>query len=207
MMPDRDIEIRSGLTIKNAFLFPIQNKIARRELLFGALFFAIPPLGWIVNMGHRMNIVHHHHSGAPLWPGWTGWRRILINGCVGALAFFVYMGPGVLLSLLSWLYGFAAGTVVGILLAAVGTFLIPGFMTYYCVAFDIGEIFALRKTLKRIRIGWRSYLKAWGIVLISALISLAGLLVFLVGFFVTTVWNWQVAAYCFCSACAEIEVD
>ena len=53
---DFRIPIDGTLTVRNAFLFPIQNETARRELLFGALFFIFPPLGWIVNMGYRMNL-------------------------------------------------------------------------------------------------------------------------------------------------------
>ena len=204
---DRDIPIDGDMTLKNALLFPLQNALARKELLFGALFFIIPPIGWIINMGYRMNLVHSHHHDQPMWPSWKDWPLIIKNGLVGALAFFVYMGGGVLIATLSYYYDFTAGVIIGAVLAAIGTFLIPGFMTFYCINFDIREVFDLSKALKRIRIGFKKYLKAWGIVLISASISTLGLLFFGVGFFVTTVWNWQVAAFCFCNVFKGINVE
>lgn len=204
---DRNIPMDGDLALKDALLFPLQNKLARKELLFGALFFIIPPIGWIVNMGYRMNLVNSHHHGQPLWPAWKNWPNIIKNGLVGALAFFVYMGTGVLIAALSFYNGSMIGVIIGTILAMFGTFLIPGFMTFYCVDFDIREVFNFPKAIKRIRIGFRKYLKAWGIVLISASLSTLGLLFFGVGFFITTVWNWQVAAYCFCNVFKGINIE
>lgn len=206
MIFDRQIPMNSDLNIKNAFLFPIQNQIARKELLIGSLFFIIPPLGWIVNMGYRMNIVHHHHNEKSIWPGWVNWQLILKNGCIGALAFFIYMGLGIFIAALSCFFNFTTGVVIGSLLAGIGVFLIPGFMTFYCVNFDFREVFDIRNAIKRISLVRRRYLKAWGIVLISASLSLTGFLFFGVGFFVTTVWNWQVAAFCFCNAFKDLKI-
>lgn len=152
-----------------------------------------------MNMGHRMAMVHNFHEGKPLWPSWKDYTSLFKHGCVGVLAFLTYMGPGALLSFLAYNSNHALGVLAGLLLTAMGAFLIPGFMTFYCVNYNVREVFDIITAVRRIRHHLADYLHAWRIVLFSGFLSLFGLLLFGIGFFVTTVWNWQVAAYCFCS--------
>lgn len=65
------IDLHSHLTFKNSFKFPIQNELARRELLFGAVLVLVALLGWFLNMGHRIEMVHRMHHGQPAWPSWN----------------------------------------------------------------------------------------------------------------------------------------
>lgn len=51
----------------------------------------------------------------------------------------------------------------------------------------------------RVREGGLAYWRAWSIVLPTMFVSFLGLLAFGVGFLVTSVWSWQVAAFCFAS--------
>jgi hypothetical protein len=71
-------------------------------------------------------------------------------------------------------------------------------MTAYCRAFDIREVLDPVRALRNLRSVGAEYRRAWCYVLLSGALSLGGLLLFGVGIFWTTVWNWQVAAFCFC---------
>lgn len=185
------------LTWRNAYRFPVQSNRARRDLVIGGLLFVVPPLGWVLNMGHRMQLMHRFHRGEALWPAWQNWTILLRNGALGLLAFAVYLTPGFLALWLAWEFDSIATGVLGVLLAAAGVFVIPGFMTFYCVDYDWREVFRPCRAVHRLRRAGPAYLRAWRIVLGSAILSGLGLFIFGVGFFFTTVWNWQVAAFCF----------
>jgi hypothetical protein len=70
-------------------------------------------------------------------------------------------------------------------------------MSHYCRDFDAREIFDPAKALKRSVEGGWMYWRAWAITASALALSFAGLLVFGVGFLVTSVWFWQVAGFSF----------
>ena len=44
-------------TLRASFAFPLQSPVARREVLWGALLLvALPGVGWLLNMGHRIAV-------------------------------------------------------------------------------------------------------------------------------------------------------
>lgn len=197
-LPDEELTPDAPLTLRNAWIFPIQNTVARRELLLAGALFSIPLLGWVLNMGHRMNMVHRFHRGLPMRPAWQGGGALLRHGLVGLLAFALYAGPGaVLVGIGAWTANGWLVALGGVLFCA-GTYLIPCFMTAYCRAFDIREVLDLVCALRNLRSVGGEYPRAWCYVLLSGVLSLGGLLLLGVGIFWTTVWNWQVAAFCFC---------
>ena len=53
------VDLHRPLTLSRSFRFPLQNAPARQEVLWGsALLLLLPGLGWLLNMGHRIEMVH-----------------------------------------------------------------------------------------------------------------------------------------------------
>lgn len=191
------IDLNSRLTFKSAFKFPLQNKLAREEVLWGGVLLLIPVIGWILNMGHRIQFVHHMQNGRPPWPAWGDYRQLFFNGFIAFLGMVYYYLPGIAVSLAGWYADHRIVLGIGIFLMILATVAIPGYMTHYCLNFDAREIFNPLRSLRRIVQGGGLYWKAWGIALTALVLSFSGLLVFGVGFLLTSVWFWQVAGYSF----------
>jgi hypothetical protein len=144
-------------------------------LLIGGALFAVPLLGWVLNMGHRMHMVHRFHRGLPMRPAWQDGGALLRHGLVGLLAFGLYAGPGVALVCIGvWSANGWLATSATVLFCA-GTYLIPFFMTAYCRTFDIREILNPLRALRNLRSVGAEYRRAWRFVLLSGAVSLAGL--------------------------------
>lgn len=191
------IDLRSPFSLSNSFRYPVQNALARKEVLIGALLLLVPIVGWLLNMGHRIEMVHNMQHGRCPWPAWRNFPRLLKSGVVTFLGMVYYYLPGAIAGFLawyldqSWLYFVAAP------LAVAATIAIPGYMTHYCYAFDAAEIFNPVRALGRTIEGGRAYWKAWAIVVPSLVLSFVGLAAFGLGFLVTSVWFWQVAGFSF----------
>jgi len=201
------IDLRSPLSLVNAWRFPLQTPASRRDLWIGGLWLLVPVVGWLLNMGHRIRVVHRLHRGEVPWPAWENPADLLRHGILTFLGMVYYGAPGVLCLVLS---PFATShlhiptlqtplLVVGITLFLLAVIAIPGYMSHYCRALDPREIFDPRRALRRVVQGGRAYLHAWAIVLPTMLASALGLLVFGLGFLWASVWFWQVAAFCFAS--------
>ncbi|MCJ8274124.1 MAG: DUF4013 domain-containing protein [Psychrosphaera sp.] len=191
------IDLSSPISLKNSFLFPLQNSASRREILIGGLLLLIPILGWLLNLGHRIVIVHKMQHDINPWPSWNNWPELLKHGFITWLGMVYYYSPAVILFLLGyslnndWLY------VLSFIFSLLATIAIPGYMTHYCLNYDCQEIFNPYKALRRIIQGGKGYWKAWSIALLALFISLFGFLIFGIGFLFTSVWFWQVAGYSF----------
>lgn len=192
------IDLATPPSLRASFAFPLQSPLARREVLWGAaLLLLLPGLGWLLNMGHRIHMVHRMQHGLPAWPAWTGYGALLRHGLVTFVGMVCWHAPGGALLALAALTPWRWLAVPGALLWAAGTIAVPGFMTHYCVRFDVGEVFAPRRTLRRIREVGPAYWRAWGVALAALALSFVGLLGLGVLFFVTSVWFWQVAGFGF----------
>jgi hypothetical protein len=84
------IDLHSALTFRSAFRYPLQSELARRELLWGALLVLLPGVGWILNMGHRIQMVHQMQHGQDAWPAWRGYPRLFRSGLVTFLGMAYY---------------------------------------------------------------------------------------------------------------------
>lgn len=191
------IDLRSPLTIGNAYRFPLQTPESRRDVFIGGLWLLVPVFGWLLNMGHRVRYVHRLQAGEPPWPAWERPAELLKHGAITFAGMAWYGWPGVsLMALGGWL---ESGLVfaLGLVLWLVAVIAIPGYMSHYCKRYELREIFDPFLALSRVRQGGLRYWKAWAIILPTMLLSFVGLLGFGVGFLFTSVWFWQVAAFCF----------
>jgi hypothetical protein len=192
------------LTVRDAFLFPVATKEARRDVLIGGLLLALLLIGWILNLGNRLNVVSRLSADdRPYFRGFRPWGRTFRRGSVSFATISGYLAPAGALALLSvWFFrtGSPAAYACGIVAVAafgVAVFTLPGCMTVYAVE---GDASVLRRPLAAFARVWRhrrTYLFAWWIALLSVGLSFAGLLAAGVGFLFTSVWAWDVVGYAF----------
>ena len=195
--PATPIDLRSPLSLRTSFRFPLQSDESRREVLLGAAWLLVPVVGWLMNMGHRIRFVHNMQHGRPPFPAWRDPLDLLKHGAITCAGMAYYGWPGVLLmSLGGWQRRWAAFW-LGVVLWALAVIAIPGYMSHYCRAFDPREIFDPFRALRRVYEGGLAYWKAWAIALSAMALSFLGLLALGVGFLVTSVWFWQVAGFSF----------
>lgn len=197
------IDLRTPLSLRSAFAFPLQTRESRRELLQGAVLLLVPGVGWLLNMGHRIAFVHRMQHGRPAWPAWRGYGRLLRHGAVTFLGMLGYYLPAAAAGWAAWRGGGWALWALAGVLGAGATIAIPGFMSHYCVSFDPREIYDPLRALSRVRQGGRLYWRAWGIALAALALSFLGLLALGIGFLVTSVWFWQVAGFSFASVFSQ----
>ncbi|HVG44401.1 MAG TPA: DUF4013 domain-containing protein [Longimicrobium sp.] len=197
MAPDEPITLHTPLGFRSSFAFPLQSGRARREVLIGAALLLIPLVGWLLNMGHRVMMVHRMLHGEPAWPSWRDYGELLRHGLVTFGGMLFYYAPGLALLAAAWRTDAPALAAAGGLLLVLATLAIPGYMTHYCRAFDAAEIFNPARALGRALQGGAAYWHAWAIALAALALSFAGLLALGIGFLVTSVWFWQVAGFSF----------
>jgi hypothetical protein len=194
------IDLSTPLSIRSAFLFPVQSRIARREVLWGALLLCIPIVGWLLNMGHRIAMTRRMQQGLPAWPAWGNYRQLLYHGTVTFLGMVEYHSPAVACGVAAWWFGWSSLWPVALVLWLLATAAVPGYMTHYCNSLDTREIFNPVLALRRVAEGGAGYWHAWLIALLALACSFFGILAFGVGFLVTSVWFWQVAGFSFATA-------
>jgi len=197
----------ADLSWKTAFLFPIQDQAGRKDILIGGLLILfLWPIGWILNLGNRLNMVARLAKGeAPIFIGFKPWLPTFFRGFVAAKAISLYLFPSILLLLGSFLIRQNQGSILLqytlLLLSAcafiLAIFTLPGCMTVFAVA---GDTAILKQPVKAFRRTWvhrKLYFKAWRIALTSILLSLLGLIGLGIGFLFTSVWAWEVTGYVF----------
>lgn len=207
-MPPSDppIDLRVPLSLGAAFRFPLQDRLARREVLIGGVLLLIPVVGWLLNMGHRIQMVHRMLHGERAWPAWRDFPALLRHGAITFGGMLYYAAPGLALGFWGWRTGSAALLAAGAALLVLAVIAIPGYMTYYCIAFEAAEIYDPFRALGRVARGGRLYWRAWGIALAALALSFLGLLALGAGFLFTSVWFWQVAGFGFASAFAQTQL-
>jgi hypothetical protein len=194
------------LTLRNAFLFPVQTPDGRRDIWIGGLLIlSLWPIGWVLNLGNRLNVVSRLYRGEV--PTFTGFRPLAYTfrrGCISFATISAYLAPSVITGALAVylkLHGVEGVHYVFAVLSAIlfvlGVFTLPGCMTVYAVGRDSR---VLRNPVRAFRRAWGHrgiYGRAWAISLASVLASLLGLLALGIGFIFTSVWSWEVVGYAF----------
>jgi hypothetical protein len=206
------IDLRTPLSWRASFKFPLQSAVARREVLWGAvLLLVLPGVGWLLNMGHRIAFVRHMQDGKDPFPAWSDpgrpwtevYAELLYDGLVTFVAMLGYHLPGGILMALGRAMDSAAMLWGGIALWIAGTVLVPGFMTHYCKEKNPRALFDVRVVLRRVREAEGRYWHAWRITLAAMALSFLGLAALGVGFLLTSVWFWQVAGFSFATVFSQ----
>jgi hypothetical protein len=79
------IDLSTPLSMRSSFRFPLQSDTSRRELLWGAvLLVVLPGIGWFLNMGHRVVVVHRMQHDQPPWPAWHNYGELFRHGLIAA---------------------------------------------------------------------------------------------------------------------------
>jgi hypothetical protein len=203
MSPSQKIDLETPLSLRSAFLYPVQSSLARKEVLYGALILCIPILGWLLNMGHRIEMAYRMQHGHSAWPSWRNFRALLYHGTIMFLGMAEYHAPAVICGLIAWRTGHPALYGIAAVLWVIATAAVPGYMTHYSFSLDPREIFNPLRAMRRVFEGGRSYWHAWLIALAALGCSFLGLLAFGAGFVITSVWFWQVAGFSFATVFSQ----
>lgn len=190
------------------FKFPLSTPAGRRDILFGALLLLVPFVGWILNLGHRLDVVRRLQRGeGPYFRGFWPMGRTLWRGGRAFTAIVVYLSPSVIVGAAAVaLYGRGLGPlVVALVVASVALFVmaiyvLPGGMTFNAVFDDTRMLWRPDLALRRAIAAGKAYRRAWLIALCAMACSLLGGLALGVGFLVTSVWAWSVVGYAFSRA-------
>lgn len=197
----------TSLSFKEAFLFPLQTADGRHDIFIGTVaILLLWPVGWILNLGARLDTVKRLHDGRPpYFRGMRPYTKTLQRGVISATAIFCYLSPAIILWLIAGLRHWSGDvTNLDILLALVGlgmfvlgVYTLPACMTVYACEGDPSVLRHPVRAFNRAAAQRLPYCKAWLIAISAILLSLLGLLFIGVGFVATSVWAWEVVGYAF----------
>lgn len=199
------------ISIRECFRFPIASAGARRDLLVGGLLMITLIFGWILNLGHRLEVVHRLAQGeSEPFCGFAPYKYTFMRGLRALAAISLYLFPSAALGMTAWLVRndsvvWSRSAIVASVIALVlGVFVLPGGMTYNAAYRDMSYLYRPDKAFARAIAGGRAYRKAWMIGLSAISLSFLGPLLGLIGFFFTSVWAWNVVGYAFSRALLPI---
>lgn len=207
-------------SLAECYAFPLSSPQARRDVFIGGTLLLLTLPGWILNLGHRLDVVQRvYHDDPPYFRGFAPFRATYVRGLRAFCAISLYLSPAALLgaaalalapdghgldalraSPLTWR---PAGTATCTLLAlalsafALAIFSLPGGMTYNAAFNDISYLYRPDRAFRRAVAGGRAYLRAWLIGASAILLSTLGVVGFGIGFLYTSVWAWSVVGYAF----------
>lgn len=194
------------LSFRDAFVFPVASPEGRRDILIGGLLVIfLLFIGWILNLGNRLNVVRRIYTNdTPFFRGFAPWWLTFQRGLVSFAAISLYLAPAIFSGAIAVLLKFRSHeslhwlfAVLSAVLFVIGVFTLPGCMTVYACE---GDPKVLRHPLQAFQRAWRhrkTYAKAWRISLAAVSLSILGLLGLGVGFVFTSVWAWEVVGYVF----------
>lgn len=202
ILPTENVPPVPALSFRDCFGFPLRTPEGRKDIVVGALLLFSLLIGWIFNLGHRLDVVYRiYHREEPYFRGFAPWGKTFVRGLRAFGAIALYLSPAALLGIMAWLTPVGPGQMAcvsgAVLCFGLGVYILPGGMTYNAAFRDMSYLYRPDLAFLRAREGGRLYLKAWGIGLSAILLSFLGLLVLGVGFFFTSVWAWQVVGYAF----------
>jgi hypothetical protein len=195
-------------TFGECFAFPLSSREARRDLFAGGTFLFAPFVGWILNLGHRLEVIGRLCRDDP--PYFRGFDRpplrVFSRGLQAFFAIALYLSPSTAAAAASFAASQSGGgaalplaILAGALFAA-AVYVLPGGMTYNAAYDDMSYLYRPDKAFRRAVAGGSAYRRAWLIGLAAIALSPLGLLAFGVGFFYTSVWAWTVIGYAFSRA-------
>ncbi len=192
------------LTFQECFTFPVATHAGRRDIFVGGLLLLALIVGWILNLGHRLEVVHRlAKNDPPFFRGFTPWSLTFWLGLRAFSAIATYLFPAFLCFALAF---FTSGgprilfLALAVPLFMLAIFVLPGGMTHNAAYRDMSLLYRPDKAWIIARTGGRRYLKAWLIALTAITLSFAGLLLGGIGFLFSSVWAWSVVGYAFSRA-------
>jgi hypothetical protein len=197
--------MRRSPTFAECFRFPIATPDARRDLVLGGTLLLLTFPGWILNMGHRLEVVNHVWDGEqPYFRGFAPWGPTFRRGLLAFTAIAIYLAPSCIVSglaLLTWPGVFAqCATWLSVSLFLLGIFALPGGMTTNAVERDMTYLVRPDLALRVALAGGREYVKAWLVAACAIALSFLGLLAGGIGFLYSSVWAWTVVGFAFTTA-------
>lgn len=195
------IDRRKAPTFRESFFFPISTPAARKDLFIGGTALILLPIGWILNMGHRLDVVYRiFHGQEPFYRGFSPYGATFIRGLKALTAIIIYLAPSVICALLGYFSSLVLLWIPAMLLFLLAIYILPGGMTYNAAFHDMRYLYRPDHALKRAWDGGKNYMWAWLIALSAISLSFLGLILLGVGFLYTSVWAWMVVGYVFSRA-------
>ena len=97
--------MRENLSFIHCFSFPFSTPQARKDWLWGSLLLCTLLIGWILNLGHRLDVVHRlYHNQPPYYRGFHPVKQTFVRGLQAFLAITVYLCPAMIIASLSYVY-------------------------------------------------------------------------------------------------------
>ncbi len=183
-----------------SFKFPVATAEARRDLFMGGIRLFTLVFGWIVNLGHRLEVVRRLAlHDPPFFRGFRPFGRLFSRGCAAALAILAYLAPAAAAAACAP-EPVSLPSLIASALFFLAIFALPAGMTLYAARGDASLLVRPDRALARAVRGGRAYFSAWGIGGLAVALSFLGSAALGVGFFFTSVWAWQVVGYAFARA-------
>ena len=188
-------------TFRESFFFPISTPAARADLLVGGTALILLPIGWILNMGHRLDVVYRiYHDIKPVYQGFSPYGKTFLRGLKAFTAIVIYLSPSLICASLAYFYSLMFLWILATTLFLVAIYILPGGMTYNAAFHDIRYLYRPDRAFLRAWEGGKNYMWAWLIAFGAIAISFLGLLLLGIGFLYTSVWAWMVVGYVFSRA-------
>jgi len=134
------------LTFRECLVFPVSTPEARRDLVVGGLWLFTLVFGWILNLGHRLDVVRRiYHDDEPYFRGFSPHGQTFRRGLLATVAIAVYLLPAMVLATLAWLaWSSPVASVLGVLSLVcflAGIFALPGGMTCNAAFDDLSFLY------------------------------------------------------------------
>lgn len=144
----------------------------------GLLFLLVPLLGWLLNLGHRWQVMERLYVDDPPW--FRGFRPLdgtLIRGLGVAAMGIAYLGPGVVVILASLMAATdawsVAGTGLGIAMMLLAFHAFPYAMARFAQSRDLRWLVGHRVAYRRACSFGRPYVRMWAFTWSAIALSVA----------------------------------
>ena len=156
-----------GPDFSTCFRFPLASPEARQDILIGGTLMLTLGIGWIFNLGHRLDVVHRlAQRQQPIFRGFAPWSRTFGRGLQAFAAIMLYLSLPLITALVAYVawknqhpvWSFA--TLSALALGILAVYVLPGGMTHNAAYRDMSLLYRPDKALRVALSGGRAYLKA-----------------------------------------------